>query len=392
MKPYTQAAILLLFVILASCEDEENQVLQFPEEISDDIPETIFAQGLVEIRTVATGFNIPWAIEVIDNEDFLCTDRTGKLYHYQNGELFSINNIPQSYSFTPANNLVLGGLMDISLHPEFSSNKLVYISYVANDQKLTVARFKLQGDNAENVEMIFKANGISVGSRISWENDTHFFVSVGMGGDPFPEPGAQDLLNDRGKIHRLMEDGRIPTDNPILSGTFEPSSIWSFGHRNPQGMHYDKTNQVLYSNEHGPLGGDELNVIIKGENYGWPLFSHGLNYNFSPVSFMTEIEALETTVLPIKYWGYDLRVSPSGLLKLEDSNFKSWNGSFLMGSLYPQNLLRYNPETDETEIVLEKVGRVRDVAQLPDGDLLISIDSRSPSPSDSGRILRLSPR
>lgn len=382
----------IFLIALTSCDDGENSIPISPEEESEDILETVAVQGIVEMRTIASGFNIPWAVEVIDNENFLFSDRLGKLYHYIDSEIFSIKNIPQSYSFTPANNLVLGGLMDVSLHPQFANNNLVYIAYVATDQKLTVARFELLGDNATNVEEVFKANGISVGSRICWEDDTHFFVSVGMGGDPFPEPGAQDLSNDKGKIHRLMEDGQIPTDNPILPGTSEPSSIWTFGHRNPQGMYYDNANQLLYSNEHGPFGGDELNIIIKGENYGWPLFSHGLNYNLTPVSFLTEQEAGETTILPIKYWGDDLRVSPSGLLKLEDSNFESWNGSFLMGSLYPQNLLRYNPETDETNIVLERVGRVRDVAQLPDGDLLILIDHRSPFTSDSGRILRLSPR
>jgi glucose/arabinose dehydrogenase len=139
------------------------------------------------------------------------------------------------------------------------------------------------------------------------------------------------------------------------------------------------------------LGGDELNIITAGGNYGWPLFSYGLNYDETPVSHMTEEEAAAFSILPTKVWGPDFRVAPSGLLLVEGSQFPSWNGSFLLGALNPQHLLRYDPATDETEIVLARVGRVRDVAQLPGGRLLISVDAGSPNPPDPGRIIRLSP-
>ncbi|MDH3602010.1 MAG: PQQ-dependent sugar dehydrogenase [Candidatus Tectomicrobia bacterium] len=168
--------------------------------------------------------------------------------------------------------------------------------------------------------------------------------------------------------------------------------MWSYGHRNPQGLYYDFASGTLYANEHGPLGGDELNIITRGGNYGWPLFSYGLNYDETPVSNMSEQEAAATTILPAKYWGPDFRVAPSGLIKLSDSNFNSWNGSFLMGTLRPQDLLQYNLETDETEIVLANVGRVRDVAQLPSGNLLILVDAGSPNDADEGRIIKLTPR
>ena len=139
------------------------------------------------------------------------------------------------------------------------------------------------------------------------------------------------------------------------------------------------------------MGGDELNIITAGGNYGWPLFSYGLNYDGTPVSDMTEEEAAAVSILPAKFWGPDFRVAPSGLLLIEDSTIPSWNGSFLLGALNPQHLLRYDPATDETEIVLTSVGRVRDVAQLPSGKLLISVDAGSPTPSKSGRIIQLSP-
>jgi glucose/arabinose dehydrogenase len=134
-----------------------------------------------------------------------------------------------------------------------------------------------------------------------------------------------------------------------------------------------------------------VNIITAGGNYGWPLFSYGLNYDGTPVSDMTEEQAADVSILPVKAWGPDFRVAPSGLLLIDGSQFPSWGGSFLMGALNPQHLLRYDPATDETEIVLERVGRVRDIAQLPSGTLLVSVDAGSPNPADRGRIIHLSP-
>ncbi len=241
------------------------------------------------------------------------------------------------------------------------------------------------------MEVIWESSEFSIGSRIAWQDASYFFLSFGVGGDPYPDPGPQDLGSDVGKIHRLTADGKIPPDNPILPGASAPSTIWSYGHRNPQGLHYDAVQRTLYATEHGPLGGDELNIITAGGNYGWPLFSYGLNYDQTPVSNMTEQEAATVSILPAKFWGPDFRVAPSGLLFVEDSQFPSWNGSFLLGTLNPQHLLRYDPATDETEIVLTNVGRVRDIAQLPSGRLLIAVDAGSPNPSDLGRIIRLPP-
>jgi glucose/arabinose dehydrogenase len=213
-----------------------------------------------------------------------------------------------------------------------------------------------------------------------------------VGGNPYPAPGPQDLSADVGKIHRLTADGRIPPDNPILPGASKPSTIWSYGHRNPQGLYYDASERTLYATEHGPLGGDELNVVRAGGNYGWPLFSHGLNYNRTRVSDMSEDAARAVSILPAQFWGPDYRVAPSGLLFVEGSQFVSWNGAFLLGALYPQHLLRYDPATDVTEIVLRNVGRVRDIAQLPSGKLLIAVDEGSPKSQDRGRIIELTPR
>ncbi len=357
---------------------------QSGEILAPDAPD----DRITEPGVLASGYGIPDAIAVISEEEFLFAERSGALHHYVGGEVTEVEGIPESRTVDAGR---FGGLLDVSLHPDFEDNRLVYIAYNDAAFGLAVARFELRDDRAQSLEVIYESNDFSIGSRIAWEDSSHFFLSFGVGGSPYPVPGPQDLSSDLGKIHRLMADGQIPPDNPLLPGAAEPSTIWSYGHRNPQGLHYDAATQTLYENEHGPMGGDELNIITAGGNYGWPLFSYGLNYDGTPVSDMTEEEAAAVSILPVKFWGPDFRVAPSGLLLVEASQFPSWNGSFLLGALNPQHLLRYDPATDETEIVLTSVGRVRDVAQLPSGKLLISVDAGSPNPSDSGRIIQLPP-
>lgn len=346
------------------------------------------ASGLtLDLEVLADGFEIPWAIEVISEDDYLFTERMGALYRYRNGKVNKVDGLPESKTFTT--DRPYGGMMDISLHPEFESNKMAYLTYVNEDYHLSVARFRLKENSAQDIEIIFKSDQFAIGSRIAWQDKTHFFLSFGTGGAPLPDPGPQDLNDPRGKIFRLMDDGSIPEDNPIFPGMSKPSGIWTYGHRDPQGLFYDMDNTTLYSNEHGPLGGDEFNIIVKGGNYGWPLFSYGVNYDLSKVSDMTEEEAAKNTILPVKHWTPDFRLAPSCLIRLKNSNFEPWNGSFLMGALTYQHLVLYNLETDDTEIVLPKVGRVRDISQLPSGNLVILIDQKSPSLFSKGRLVKI---
>lgn len=359
----------LCFALLSSCQ-------------ADDIT----GPGTTAPGVIASGFGVPDGIAVIGETEFLFAERSGVVHHYVNGKVTQVKGIPPTQVYD-----VYGGFLDVSLHPDFQNNHLVYIAYDNASFNLSVARFELRNDRAQNLTVIYQSQEFSIGSRIAWEDDSHFFLSFGVGGDPYPEPGPQDLNSDRGKIHRLMADGQIPSDNPHFRGSANPSTIWSYGHRNPQGLYYDAADQILYESEHGPLGGDELNIITAGGNYGWPLFSYGRNYDNTPVSYMTEEEAATISILPFMHWNPNFRVAPSGLLLVENSPFTSWNGSFLLGALNLQHLIRYDPAGDKTEIVLANVGRVRDVAQLPSGKLLISVDSGSPNPSDPGRIIQLLP-
>ena len=331
-----------------------------------------------EPGVLASGYWIPDGIAVIGEDEFLFADRAGALYHYVAGRTTEVRGIPKSRTSD-----IYGGILDVSLTPGFRDSRLVYIAYNNNAYDLTVARFELRDDRAERLSVIYQSDEFSIGSRIEWEDSSHFFLSFGVGGNPTPDPGPQDLSSDVGKIHRLTADGQVPPDNPILPGASRPSTIWSYGHRNPQGLYYDSLKRTLYSSEHGPMGGDELNIVLAGRNYGWPLFSYGLNYDGTRVSGMSEDGARGVSVLPAKHWGPDFRVAPSGLLFVD--------GAFLLGSLRQQHLMRYDPATDETEVVMRNVGRVRDIAQLPSGKLLIAVDAKSPKPSDRGRIIELSP-
>ena len=378
---YAACALVLLFELTVLLPCSRAQTPHGVEEAILDVTQEV----------VASGFTIPWAIAVISEGEYLITERLGHLFHYRDGTAVALEGIPQTIS-VEVGGLVYGGLMDVSLHPQFDVNRLVYIAYVNDAGRMVVARFNFADRLVQDLEVVFESNAFSIGSRIAWGDDTHFFVTQGMGGFPRPEPGAQDLSRDVGKIHRLMADGQVPDDNPVFAGASEPSSIWTFGHRDPQGLFFDADQGVLYATEHGPLGGDELNVIIGGSNYGWPLFSYGLNYDGTPVSDRTAEEVRQTTVLPEMHWGPDFNMAPSGLERLEGSSFPALKGFFVMGSLAQRRLIAFDLASRKTLILLNNVGRVRDVAELPGGSLLILLDAGSPDPSDTGRIVKLTPR
>ena len=377
-------AFCTLVLIAGATSLLSNSRAQTPDGIEESILN-------VNQEVVATGFTIPWAIEVIAEDEYLITDRLGSLFHFRDGESVALEGIPASITFD-FGGLILGGLMDVSLHPGFESNGLVYVAFVNEAARMAVARFDFSDRSVEDVEVVFESNAFSIGSRIAWEDDDHFFVTHGMAGYPKPDPGPQDLAVHSGKIHRLMADGSVPADNPVFPGASEPTSIWTIGHRDPQGLFFDAEQRVLYATEHGPLGGDELNVIAGGGNYGWPLFSYGVNYDGTPVSEVTAEEIGRTTVLPEKAWGPDFNMAPSGLARLEGRAFPELAGAFVMGSLAQRRLIGFDRQSGKTTILLDGIGRVRDVAELPTGELLILIDAATPDPSDPGRVVKLTPR
>ena len=373
---------VLVGTVLTSCRTTPEEI---PGREGVPLPEGVEMATLdFSSEVIAEGFSIPWSIAVLAGDEYLVTERMGELVYIKDGHAIELDGLPETRTIKSDRHY--GGVMGVSLHPLFRDNRLVYLAYVDHDLHMVVARFTFIDQSIREFEVIFESNAFSLGSRIEWEDDSHFFVSQGAAGFPLPDPGPQDVMSDAGKVHRLMEDGSIPTDNPVFEGQSEPSSIWSYGHRDVQGLFLDRDNDVLYATEHGPLGGDELNVIKKSGNYGWPRFSHGLNYDGSIVGDLSEAEADSLSILPLKSWGTTFNIAPSSL---ERVSIPSIGTRFVWGSLVQQRLIAYELETGMTNIILDDVGRVRDTKQLPDGDLLILVDARESDGPNSGRLVKL---
>lgn len=355
-------------------------------EIIVPAPPFDISQDAFTLDTLVTGFTIPYGIVQVEENDYFISDRIGKLYRYQNDSLTEITGMPEVYTFgVPGIAAIMhGGLMDISLHPDYANNQWLYISYLSVDGLARVSRIKVKNNTATSLEEIFATrheNYTGNGMRIVWHDNQHFFLNIGnsdWSSQSEPVMFAQDLSHDAGKIHRLKDDGSIPADNPVFDGFQSPGSIWSYGHRDVQGLFYDDEEDILYGVEHGPKGGDEFNIIEKGKNYGWPLFSYGINYDGQWVSLISEDSAAMSTVLPVHWWTVPTHdggqaLGPACLLKVKNSRIDDWNGFYLFGSLAYRRLMKFDPDT-HTTWSLDVEGRVRTLLQLPDGDILALIE------------------
>ncbi len=384
--------VILLFGCLISCNNNIIKVPDSPYPISNDS---------FSIDTIAQGFTIPYGIAIIQENEYFITDSVGKMFHFIDGNLTEITGMPEVVTFgVPGIRAILhGGLMDVSIHPNYSSNSWIYISYLDADGLAKVSRLKIENNTATQLETIFSTrsqNYTGNGMRIVWEDEVHFFLNVGISDlstNTNPILYAQDLNVDAGKIHRLMEDGSIPSDNPVFDGLTSPTTIWSYGHRDVQGLFLNESNNTLFGVEHGPKGGDEFNVIVKGKNYGWPLFTYGINYDGAWVSTISEDSAAVFSVFPEYYWTvptYDggQAIAPACLLKVSESNITDWNDYFLFGSLAYRRLMKYNRKTDET-FGLNIEGRVRTIKQLPSGDIIALIEGNELRTSN-GMIVKIS--
>lgn len=385
-------SFVLLFVGgLISCNHSIIEVPDSPYPISEDS---------FSVDTIAQGFTIPYGIAIVEENEYFITDRVGKLFHFKAGNKTEITGMPEVVTFgTPGLAAIMhGGLMDISLHPNYSTNSWIYLSYLASDGLAKVSRLKIQENAATQFEPIFATrnqNYTGNGMRIVWEDDTHFFLNIGNSDwstSTNPVLHAQDLHNDAGKIHRLMEGGSIPADNPVFEGFTSPTTIWTYGHRDVQGLYFEKSTHTLFGVEHGPKGGDEFNIIEKGKNYGWPFFSYGINYDGAWASTISEDSAATFTVLPEHYWTVPTHdggqaLAPSCLLKVNGSTIPDWNDYFLFGSLAYRRLMKYNRETNET-VGLNIEGRVRTIKQLPSGDIIALIE-RNDLNQSNGMIVKI---
>lgn len=341
------------------------------------------AEPSFKVEELAQTGGIPWGMAQLDQDSLLVTLLDGQLLkvNMASGKHTTVTGLPDIAR------LGQGGLLDIALAPDFDRNRWVYFTYAYPTEEgatTALARATLNDHTLTQWQDLFIADASSskgqhFGSRIAFDHKGHVFISVG---DRGTRKNAQDLTNHAGSIVRLNLDGSIPKDNPyVRHGNIKPE-IWSFGHRNPQGLFFDQQTGILWSNEHGPRGGDEINLIRVGANYGWPIVSHGEEY-WAPVD-VGEAKSKPGMEDPQKV--FVPSIAPSSLLVYRGAMFKSWNGDFLSTALalrHLNNVRLKSGNVTETRFLEDLDERLRDVIEAQDGALLIS--------TDSGKILRVTP-
>ncbi len=330
----------------------------------------------LRLDTIASGLDSPWGMAFLPNGDMLVSDKQGKMLRYHQKKLLGeISGLPEMVITGQ------GGLLDVRLHPDYKKNGWLYFTYSSSSVSkevgwnTTLMRAKIKGNKLVEKQVLFKALpdtkvGHHLGGRIAFDGKGHVFVSAGERG--FGD-NAQDLTNDCGKIHRLNDDGTLPADNPFIDQAGAKKTIWTYGHRNPQGLIYNAETGILWESEHGPKGGDELNIIERGKNYGWPLVCFGINYDGTILTRDTIRAGMEQ---PITYWIPS--IAPCGLAFVKGSKYKGWEGNILVGSLRFKYLVRCELDGNKVthkEVLLPNIGRLRDIEMGPDGFVYISVES-----------------
>ena len=379
---------LLLVLLVTGCASPESEE---PVDEREFEPRDLNTEyETIRLTKVVGGLENPWAIAFLPDGRMLVTERPGRLNIIENGEVAEVSGVPE----VQAQNQ--GGMMDVSIHPDYEENGWIYLTYSKpNDGDNTataVARAQLDGFSLVNLEEIFvqdrySSPGRHYGSRIAWANDGKMFVSIGdRGADP---PRAQDLGDHAGKLLRLNDDGSVPEDNPYIGQDGVLPEIFSYGHRNIQGLVVDPETGDIWGTEHGPRGGDELNLIEATNNYGWPTASLGRSYGDEwQFHNGTEARQIEGMVDPI----YELLPThaPSGLALITSDQFPNWEGNLLAGGLRGERIRRLVIEDyiviHEEELLHSEIGRIRDVREGPDGYIYVATDH-----SDGG-IYRIEPR
>jgi glucose/arabinose dehydrogenase len=354
---------------------------------SDAAPQGAIAseQATFELVTVVSGLEHPWGMAFLPDQRILITERAGRLRLVEGGVLDPepIEGVPPVYASGQ------GGLLDVALDPEFASNRVLYLSYAAEGDggnSTRVARARLGEGRLEDLAVIFMAEPLVAstyhfGSRLAFDPQGHLFITVG---ERRQGERAQDLSDHNGSVIRLHPDGRVPEDNPFVGVAGARPEIFSYGHRNPQGLAIHAETGIPWLHEHGARGGDEVNVVRPGVNYGWPVITYGIDYSGAPIGEGTHKEGMAQ---PIHYWVPS--IAPSGIAFYNGEAFPRWQGDLFVGALRSELLARL--ELDGERVVAEerllegRVGRIRDVEVGPDGFLYLLTDE------SAGALYRLEP-
>ncbi len=338
----------------------------------------------VQVETVATGLEHPWSLVFLPDGRMLVSERPGRLNLIDpaSGQRAEISGLP------PIVALGQGGLLGLALHPRFADNGWVYLSYSAQGADgvgTELGRGRLQDGRLVDFQVLFRAtpygaSGEHFGGRIAFDWQGHLFLGLGERGE---RQRAQDLRDHNGKLIRLNDDGTIPADNPFVGRSDAQPAIYSYGHRNIQGLAVHPVSGRLWLSEHGPQGGDELNLPEPGRNYGWPIITHGQEYGGGTIG-PTEMAGMEQ---PVHYWTPS--IAPSGITFYTGEAFPQWRGNLFVSALAGRHLARLTLDGErvvaEERLLVDEGYRIRDVVQGPDGLLYVLVDE------DSAPILRLRP-
>ena len=371
MKQILSLSLLLIILVGTSCKDKTSST---PNDILRGLDSVN-----VSLDTLSTDLAAPWGIEFVDG-NILITEKSGILLSWDGTSLTAVSGVP---TFRQVGQ---GGLLDVRKHPNFDNNRWIYLcgsNGTSNSLvSTTLYRGELNGTVLSNVQLLFTAtpinnSGAHFGSRIVFDSEGMLYLSLGERNN---FATAQDLSNHNGSVIRLNDDGSIPTDNPFLSDGDAKDEIWTYGHRNVQGMTIHPTSGDVWTHEHGPKGGDEVNILKKGANYGWPLASFGINYNGDTITKDTFVEGTER---PIHYWVPS--IAPCGMDFYYSDSIPQWKGNLFLGALAGKHLNMLTIENDKVvkeERLLQDMARFRALRQGPDGALYIVTEA-------PGMLLRL---
>ena len=376
----TSPGFLLLFFI--SSYVNANDVQNWDDSIEKTIKETF------KVETFIDGFDIPWGMAFLPNQNLIVSDRNGNLWQvdYNKKKKTQIVGVPN------VRNKGQGGLLDVQVHPDFINNHYIYLGFTSylkkrkNKTFTSIVRARLKNNSLIDQKIIYKADdiyysGVTVhyGTRIVFDKEGYLYFSIG---DRGRRDQAQLLDYPNGKIHRLHDDGSIPTNNPFIQEKNAIKSIWTYGNRNPQGLAIHPVSSTIFETEHGPKGGDELNILSSGNNYGWPEITYGKNYSGTTITKYTHKKGMEQ---PVIHWTPSIAVC--GIDFYDGELFKNWENNLLVSSLKFENLYRLeikDNKVTEQEIVYRAGSRIRDVETGPEGFIYLALE-------DPGRIVRFIP-
>ena len=371
LKKCLMIVIWFVFSIKAEDSDWDTRIVK-TEKVS------------FQVETYADGFEIPWGMAFLPDNRMMVTDRIGDLWIVEKD---GKDKVKVSGEIPNVRSKGQGGMLDVAVHPDFNTNSYIYLSYSdysENKSHTSLIRAKLVNNSLVNSQIIFRPEekfftkrSLHFGSRIIFDDKGFIFFCIGDRGD---RDLAQNLDMPNGKIYRIRDDGTVPIDNPFYYTKGAIKSIWSYGHRNPQGLAIHPSTRQLWEAEHGPRGGDEVNIILRGHNYGWPVITYGKNYSGTIISKLTHHEGMDQ---PVFHWTPSIAVC--GIAFYDGSQFPEWKNNLLATSLKYERLHRV--ELDginmvKDEIIFEAESRVRDVEVGPDGIIYVALE-------DPGRIVKL---